>query len=123
MILLPNNISFLLLLEYIPGNLELSGAVTEKDGQRYVATGKDTNMTLDIFYPQRIFQEAEFSYSWTVEETRFISRHPYLVYQFQNPGPQWVRTRVVARIPAYDNSNISRFKWGYFDTQVIVKRK
>lgn len=107
--------------EYIPGELELTGAVVEKDGLLYVAAGQDTNMSLEIFYPQRIFNDAEFSYSWTVEESRFVSRHPYMVHQFLNTGAQWIRTRVVARIPSYDNTNMSRYKWGYFDTQIVVK--
>ena len=107
--------------EYIPGNLEFSRVVIDTDGQRYVAAGKKTNISLELYYPQRVFQEAEFSYSWTVGESRFTSGHPYLIHRFMDPGPQWIRAAVVARVPSYDDINITRYKWGYFDAEIVVK--
>lgn len=101
----------------------LSEVVIDKDEHHYVATGRNINITVELNYPNQVFQNSEFSYSWTIGESRYISGYPYLEHRFLDPGPQWIRAAVVARIPSYDNSTTMRYKWGYFDTQVIVKSK
>ncbi|KAG8178405.1 hypothetical protein JTE90_005295 [Oedothorax gibbosus] len=107
--------------DYIPGQLNISSVIQDKEGRMFLETGRRTNVTLELLYPKHVLRDSEFSYSWWIGEERFTTDTPFKVHQFHTSGPQWVRASVVGRIPSYDRSTVVRYKWGYFDADIIVK--
>ncbi|XP_035227414.1 uncharacterized protein LOC118199631 [Stegodyphus dumicola] len=113
--------TFFNVFEYIPGSLHFSSAVINRNNHLIVTTGERTNISLEVQYPTRVLKDSEFSYSWSIEETRFTTTVPYKIHVFNETGTQLIRGAVVARVPSYDGTNSSHFKWGYFDGELIAK--
>ncbi|GIX69702.1 uncharacterized protein CDAR_477932 [Caerostris darwini] len=113
--------TFFSIEEYIPGAVNFSGVIETIDGHKFVRTGLDTNISVELLYPKQVLQSAEFAYSWTIGEEHFTTDHSFILHKFVNAGPQWIRVAVVGRIPSYSDSNIFRYKWGYFDAEITAK--
>ncbi|CAL1271274.1 unnamed protein product [Larinioides sclopetarius] len=107
--------------EYIPGTLNISGIIERKGGRKFLKSGVDTNITVHLQYPEQVLHDAEFAYSWNIEDEHFTTENSNIEHRFTKAGPQWIRVTVAGRIPSYNNRNVFRYKWGYFDAEVTVK--
>ncbi|GFS29012.1 transmembrane protein 130 [Nephila pilipes] len=106
---------------YIPGTLNFTGIVRDKDNRKFVQTGLFTNISVQIHYPRQVFEDSEFAYSWTIGEEHFTTDQSYILHRFIDAGPQLIRVAVVGRIPFYPEKNAYRYKWGYYGDEITIK--
>ncbi|GFV65432.1 transposable element Tcb2 transposase [Trichonephila clavipes] len=107
--------------DYIPGTLNFTGIVQDKNERKFLQTGSVTNISVQIHYPRLVLQESEFAYSWTIEEDHFTTDQSYKLHTFTDVGPHLIRVAVVGRIPFYPDKNGYRYKWGYFGDEITIK--
>ncbi|KAF8766579.1 Transmembrane protein 130 like protein [Argiope bruennichi] len=108
--------------EFIPGTLDISGIIERKGSRKFLKSGVNTNITVHLQYPEQVLRDAEFAYSWNIEDEHFTTENSNTVqHRFTKAGSQWIRVTVAGRIPSYTNKNMFRYKWGYFDAEVTIK--
>ncbi|GFR18569.1 uncharacterized protein TNCT_473971 [Trichonephila clavata] len=107
--------------DYIPGTLNFTGIVQDRNERKFLQTGSVTNISVQIHYPRLVLQESEFAYSWTIEEDHFTTDQSYKLHTFTEAGPHLIRVAVVGRVPFYPDKNGYRYKWGYFGDEITIK--